>query len=295
MPGLTRDNENKNAFSNITAGSPASIDLPGNRGLIHRIRHIYEEGAVVAKADEPTMIAACEALLLQIDGSDYSEFKPADLIMLNKFYGFPFEAGYLDLYFHQPWRANVAEQESTSFVPSAHRNPRTSFLIADGRVNPGLRQKLLTTGLGDTGRKFVAQQPAQSVNMTIKHWLDQINLISTGATPTRYRYEGGGERIRGLHFQGSQITAIRMLVNEQEYAYWKDVRELNVDLENNGFSPQANVWHVAFEALGNSVNAAYNPNFNGQKDVIDFEIFASDDTNNVNVIAEQYNRPQAKS
>ena len=241
------------------------------------------------------MEAACDGLILQIDGQDYSPFKAADLIMLNKFYGFPFEAGFLDLYLHQPFRATVAEQESTSFVPSAHRNPRTSFMIADGRVDPTLRQKLLTTGIGTAGRQLAATQPARARNMTIKHWPDQINLISTGATPTKYRYEGGGERLRGIHFEGSQITAIRMLVNEQEYAYWEDIRELNVDLENNGFYPQPDVWHVAFEALGNSVNSAYNPNYNGQRDIIDFEIFASDDTNNVTVIAEQYNRPTARA
>ncbi|WP_417456167.1 hypothetical protein [Kordiimonas sp.] len=291
MPGLKEYRENKNAFSGVNAGSPATIDLPSDRGMIMSATWEYAEDGT--PANEATLIAGAPKSELIIDGQVFSEYRTADVLKLNKFYGFGFKPGLLSHHFAQPWRRGVGESEATALVASAHREPSMRLYIEEGRVNPTLRQHIKSEGLGARGRGIVAAQPARSANRVIKHWIDIIQAKSSGSTPTRYRYEGGGQRIRGFHFEGSNITAIRMEVDEQERWWYKSLDHLNIDLENNGFFPQPDTWHVVFEAMGGTVESAFDPNYGGMSNEIDFEIYTSD-TESVRMVVERYDTPATK-
>lgn len=290
MPGLNEYRQNKNTISGVNPGSPSTIDLPVDRGMVKSSTFVYAEGATPTPANEATLIAAIEKLELLIDGQVFSEYDTADILKLNKFYGYGFVNGMLTQHFAQYWRRSISEAESTALVPGAHRDPKLRAYIAAGRVNPTLDHFLQTEGIGQQGRTLVANRPASTANRIVKHWSEVIDITSSGSTPTRHRYDGGGQRVRGFHFEGANITAIRLEVDEQERWYYPTIDHLNLEYQNNGFVPQADTWSIVFEGMGGNVESAFDPKYGNQPNVMDFEIYTSSEAN-VRLLVERYDTP----
>lgn len=282
--------ENKNTISGVNPGSPSTVDFPTDRGAIMASVFEYQEGLTPALANEATLLAAIPKMELIIDGQVFSEYYTADIIKLNKFYNDPFKDGMLKLPFAQYWRRSVAEAEATAFIAAAHRDPKIRAYIEAGRTNPQLSHWLQTEGLGQRGRQITQSTPGRAAQRLIKHWSETIDITNSGSEPTRHRYEGGGQRLRGFHFEGANITALRIEVDEQERWFFKSNDHLNQEYENNGLVPQANTWSIVFEGMGGGVDAAFDPNFGGRPNVIDFEIYTSD-TTNVRLLVERYDVP----
>lgn len=290
MPRLNDLRENKESFSGINAGAPSTIDLPLDRGILHEAVYEYAEGGTLAS--EAVMLAALDRVELLIDGQTYSEYSVANIFMLDKFYGETVTAGFLPLRFAQYSRKSVEEAERTSFVPAAHNKPSMRLYINGGRVAPTLKQWLTTEGLGDTGRALVDQSPISAAQQTIKHYTDIIDINGSGNVPTKERYVHGGDRIRGFHLTGSNITKVVINWNEQERWVFESLAHLNRKLISNGYVPQADTWHIVFEALaGGSAEAALDPLFGGVSNKIDLEIYTSD-TNDVDLLVERYSIPR---
>ncbi len=292
MPGGLQDERLNKATISVSAGSPTTVDLPADRGYIHQAIALLKLNGVAPS--KTALIAAMPKHELIIDGQVYSEYYTSNVLMLEAFYGEEFIDGQLPSSFAQESRDNIADRQKTSFLAQAYRNPKMRYYIHKDADTPTLEQLLVTEGIFDAGRSAVDAQPARGVNSIIKHYTDIIDIVSSGATPTRYRYEGGGDRIRGFHFKGANITAIKILWDEQERWFFLDAEQLNARLRSKGGVPQANWWHVAWETLGGSINAALNPTHGNQRHVIDIEIFTSDEEN-VDLLVEQYNKPPARA
>jgi len=298
MPGgLYFESYNKTTYS-VAKGAPTTIDVPLDRGLIHELHTMMTEGAVSADVAVADMPEFCPRQELIIDGEVYSEFHTEDLIVVNQFYGETLVDGILPMFFAQNSRSTVGERESTSFWADAYRKPAIRFYIGetigvDPIVAPNLEQMVVSEGVTQVGRNEVITNPAAGVSRIMKFYRDTVDIKTTGETYNRYRYEGGGERIRAFHFKGSNITAIRILLNEQERWFFPNREYLNARLEAKGAVPQNDWWHVAFETLGGSVNGMLNPRFAGVEDVIDFQIYTDTDAD-VSLLVEQYNKPKSR-
>jgi len=298
MPGgLYFESYNKTTYS-VAKGAPTTIDLPLDRGLIHELHTVMTEGAVSAYVAVVDMPEFCPRQELLIDGEVFGEYHTPDLIMINQFYGETLVDGILPMLFAQNSRSTVKERESTSFLASSYRKPALRFYIGETIgvnpiVSPNLEQMVVAEGITQAGRNAIAATPQVGVSRIMKFYRDTIDIKTTGETYNRYRYEGGGERIRAFHFKGSNITAIRILLNEQERWFFPDKTYLNARLGSKGAVPQADWWHIAFETLGGSVNGMLNPKFNGVEDVIDFQIYTNA-VADVSLLVEQYNKPQSR-
>lgn len=298
MPGgLYFESYNKTTYS-VAKGAPTTIDLPLDRGLIHELHTVMTEGAVSADVAIAEMPEFCPRQELLIDGEVFGEYHTSDLIMINQFYGETLADGLLPMLFAQKSRSTVKERESTSFLPSAYRKPAIRFYIGEeigGNpiVSPNLEQMVVSEGITQAGRNTIAAKPQAGVSRIMKFYRDTVDIKTTGETYNRYRYEGGGERIRAFHFKGGNITAIRILMNEQERWFFPNLAYLNNRLTNKGTVPQTDYWHISHEALSGSVNGMLNPKFNGVEDVIDFQIY-TDTTADVSLLVEQYNKPQSR-
>jgi len=291
MPNLYDERTNKEPFNGVNAGSPSTIRIPADRGMVHQANAYYtENGSAATKA---VMLAAIPEFELLINGDTFSKYKTEDVLMLDEFYGETFVAGELPMRFAQEARRTIQEVEATSFIPSAHTDPQMRYHIASGRVLPTLEQTLVTEGVGPANRQAIAAQPARGANQIIKHYRKTVDILTSGdGNPNDYRYEGGGRLLRGLHFKGSNITSIKVFVNEQERWHFRDLAHLNARLASKGMVPQADVWHIAFEALSGGIGGSFDPNLGG-KNTLDFEITTSD-TTDVELLAEIYNRPASK-
>ncbi len=301
MPGgLYFESYNKTTYS-VAKGAPTTIELPLDRGLIHELHTEMTEGAVSAAVPIAKMPKFCPRQELLIDGEVFSEYHTEDLIMINQHYGHTLEDGWLPMLFAQNNRSTVKERESTSLLASAYRKPAIRFYIGeemganpgdDPVVSPNLEQMVVSEGITQAGRNAIAATPQVGVSRIMKFYRDTVDIKTTGETYNRYRYEGGGERIRAFHFKGSNITKIRVLLNEQEKWFIPSRAYLNNRLTNKGAIPQTDYWHISHEVLSGSVNGMLNPKFNGVEDVIDFQIY-TDSTDDVSLLVEQYNKPQS--
>ncbi len=302
MTGMIEYRENKNQLSSVQPDSPTYVIIPADRGQVNAaIWQLMEDGVPVSKANFPTK---APKTLLEIDGDTYAEYKTPDVIKLLDYYGETSTAGFLPVLFSDPSRDSLAEEQSTSLIPMVHNNVKMALELGENISNPSLKQFLETEGLGQTGRAFARRNPAQAAHMIIDHYDDVININSQGdGTPTRFEYAGGGKRVKAIHFEGGNITRVRILINDQEKWDFRTVEHLNSLLNKRLRVPQADTWHIDFEALSRTVNGAFSPVIRetrvsgGKTQVVavhpqrmDIELYTSDQTN-VRMLAEKYDTP----
>lgn len=280
---------NKEAFNSVIPGSPASINIPQDRGMVHEA--VYEYKSAGVRANRAKMIADLESVEMLVGGREYARYLVEHILMLDDFYGETFEDGFLPLRFAQNSRRTIQDAEVTSFVAAAHPNPKLRLNIKGTAVTPTLEMELATEGIGEDGRILTDISPKTASQRVIKHVRQTIDITSSGNTPTQFRFHDSPDLIRGFHFKGSNITEIVIEWNEQERWTFPTIEHLNRRLKSNGFVPQADHWHVVFEALnGGSVEAALDPYWGNKRNKIDFYIYTSD-TTAVELLAETYAIP----
>ena len=246
MAGQINFRENKNGFNSINPNSPATTHLPSDRGRINTAYHYVTDGGV--PVNRANMIANFPENDLIINGNVFATYETTDILMLDDYRGGTFRDGYLPIRFSDPSRDNLVEEMVTALIPAAHNKPQLRQYIG-GALTPMIVQLLDTEGLGDVGRAVLAKSPEGAANMILDPYKEIITINGDPSTATRLEYIGGGQRIRALHFEGANITRLRITVNEQEKWDFKRLSDLNMLLENRGFVPQADTWHVDFEAI----------------------------------------------
>ncbi len=303
--------ENNNTPSGLTMGSPTTINCPQNVGIVHE--HEYElfvdpgGGADPAHATRAQIEAACSKLELLLNSGTHSEYHVTDILKMNDFYGHTFVDGFFTQFFTQDWRENSFDAERNAFVPGAVRAPKFRLHTKPGGALIDLKHRLVTEGIGQQGRAVVATNPSAAVRPLIRHEVETITLTDTGDVATRYNYDAATQFIRSLNFEGDNITGIVIKINGVEEFNFRSLTRLNERLKQSRAVavPQANTWHINFELLAGSMNGIYQPEFpiidaggkvigTHARDEIEVRIFASN-TNNVRLLAELYDTPDARS
>jgi hypothetical protein len=59
--------------------------------------------------------------------------------------------------------------------------------------------------------------------------------------------------MRTFHFEGANITPMRLEMDEQERWFYPTLGHLNIKYQNNGFNPQPDTWSIVFEGMGDKV------------------------------------------
>lgn len=288
MAGAVKIRENKLGFNSQTAGSPSRIRLPQNRGILKQIKYrVTDDGTAASQAD---LEAHYPQVTFEVNGDDFSIYKTMHLLMLQAYNGDDFEAGVIPLSFSNHTLDNVYEQDATALTAAAYNNPTLVLDVAGTATAPVFTQEIVSEGLGNAGRDLVKRSPAQASGLVAKHYREILDILSSGNQGTTIEYLGGGQRVKALHIKGSNITRIRILVNEQEWYDFKSRADLVARLKEHGYTAQTDWWHIDFVALANTINGAFDPMYGGTKQRLDFEIFTSD-TNDVELLAETFDRP----
>jgi len=279
---------NKNSMP-VAADSPAMIDLPLKDGQLDFVRwDVKVNGAKPNKADTIVLFPTCELFAL---GESWCKFDVEDIIEMNEFYGDAFKDGFIEQFFAQSFRTLITEREATSMNPQLLGEPYMSLYVAAGATNPSVKQYYQAEGHTDAQEHLMRTEPARANNSLIYYAKTKIDMLSSGAEPTDYTYNLGGDAIRSFNFKGSNISRIVMFIDGQEDQDFKSLEHLNSILSSKGFFPQADIWHINFEVLAGSISGLLDPNYGGLKRDISFEIYTTDETR-IDLLVEQYNKPK---
>lgn len=298
--GFKEYSRNTKAMSDVAQGGTPVVDFPISVGQIDRSEIYYTSSGTAA--DQATVEADIKQFQLMFGGNTFATYYPENVIKLNNFYGRNFEPGYLIQYFAEEWRQNTQEAESTSFVPGLFVDPALRIELSDGAADPAITHFLFSEGIGSKGRQNVDLAPTSTAGRLgqmgfpglLKHVEHNIRIYTQGDTENEYFFERGSDVIRGWHFEGAHITGIRMLVDNQERLKFDNLRALNRQLEENGFTPQANIWSIVPEALAGTAAAHFRRNHGDAPNEVKFMIKTSAATN-VDLLVEQYEMPPLRS
>ncbi len=123
------------SFNAVGAGQTATIDLAPD-GTYHMLLVHYTEGAV--DAIDATMRAAITAIRLKVNGKVQRTFSAAELLDINALKGQVFTAGYLQIFFAEPWRRAAQGEDALAWGMGDVDTFQMEIDIAAGRVNPAL-------------------------------------------------------------------------------------------------------------------------------------------------------------
>jgi len=300
MAGFKEYKRNPKSMSDVATGGTPVVDFPSSVGQIDRSDTYYEEGGVPATRTQ--VEANIKHQQLVFGGDTFGTYKPADILLLNDFYGRVFEAGYLRQHFTEEWRQSTFEAEITAFTPGLFVEPALRTVLNGTALAPDLKHWLKSEGLGSRGRQSVQTQPENVVATfeqqgfpgLIKHLEQNVRIYASGETENDYVFDRSSGVIRGWHFKGANITSLRMLVDGQERLHFKNKRALDSQLEENGFFPQTDVWSIVPEALAGSAQAHFRKNHGDASNEVLFKIKTSTAVN-VDVLVEQYEMPPLRA
>ena len=300
MAGFKEYRRNTRSMSDVGPNGTPVVEFPVSIGQIDRSEIKYtEDGTAATKTQMEDNILHYQFLF---GGDTFATYKPENVLMLNDFYGHPFEDGYLDHHFTESWRQNVNEAEATSFLPGLFVDPALRIVLNSSAASPEMEHWMQSEGIGEKGRQSANIAPASTLAKLqefgfpglIKHAEHNIRIYASGETENDWDFERGSDVIRGWHFKGSTITAIRMLVDGQERANFKDKRALDRLLEAAGFVPQDDIWSFVPEVLAGSSRAHFRRNHGNAPNEVQFKIKTSD-TTDVDCLVEQYEMPPIRA
>jgi len=300
MSGFKEYRRNPKSMSDVATNGTPVVNFPASVGMIDFMDIIYTEaGTPASRAQIEANILSYE---LMFGGDTFGTYKPANILMLNDFYGRTFEPGYLTHFFTEEWRQSTAEAEVSAFIPGLFIEPSLRLTLGAGAAAPALQHFLQSEGLGSKGRQSVAQAP-EAVTTTlekrgfpglIKHLEQHVDIQASGATETDFFFERSADVIRAWHFKGANITGIRMLVDDQEVLNFTSKRALDVQLERKGCVPQADTWSIVPEVLAGSALAHFRKSHGAAENDVLFKIKTSS-TTDASLLVEQYVMPPQRA
>jgi hypothetical protein len=300
MSGFKEYKRNPKSMSDVTTSGTPIIDFPSAVGQVDLFDLYYTEaGTPVDRAD---MIAGIRHYELMFGGVSFGTYKPANLLMLNDFYGREYEDGYLTHFFTEEWRQNTAEAEVSAFLPGLFVDPALRIELTENAASPALTHWIKSEGLGSRGRQTVSVQPENTISTLeqrgfpglIKHLEQHVDIQASGESETDFFFERSANVIRGWHFKGANITGIRMLVDDQEVLNFSRKSALDYQLRRAGMVPQSDVWSIVPEVLAGSALAHFRKDHGTAENQVLFKIKTSSVTD-ADLLVEQYEMPPRRT
>jgi len=124
------------SFTPPAAGSTTTIDIPPN-GTYYDISLEYREsGTLVTEAN---MKAAIEEVTIKINGEAVRRMDATDIIAYNALHDVSFQAGFLPLFFAEPWARNAISEDLFAWGTSNVSTFQIDVKIASGRTAPTIK------------------------------------------------------------------------------------------------------------------------------------------------------------
>lgn len=229
-----RDFITTNSFNAVAPGGTATLDLPAGANVYYGLQILYGT-ATAGGANQANMEAEIVAVRIKLDGKVQRRFTAAELFAINAFNGVPFVAGVLPIFFAEPWRRSAQGEDALAWGMQDVATFQIEVDIDAGATSPTLEAR------ADVVR-------ANRILGPIIKWR-RYTVPVAGAGVVNYttlpKSAGAYAKLHG--FSGN-IDAVEVRVDQLE-RFDATLARNNARLEQVFRKvPQANVFHVAFDA-----------------------------------------------
>ena len=184
------------SFEGVAAGSTATLNVPRS-GTYYQIDLEYRRGATLAT--EAQFASDITEIRLLIDGKTIRRHSAQDIIDLCKHYGVPFSAGYVHLFFWEPWADNAQSQEIFVLGTNNTRSITIEVDIAGGATSPAL--------------KAIAKKTAAPNDLGTIRKIRKFQVAVAGTGLLNYQTLPTQDSYKALHLKSTDIDDVEVIVN----------------------------------------------------------------------------------
>ncbi|NIT63654.1 MAG: hypothetical protein GWO39_07655 [Gammaproteobacteria bacterium] len=235
----------------VAAGQTATFDLPTDRRY-HKLDIVYGT-STAGGANQTNMEAEITEARVKINGRVQRVFSAAQLFDINALNGQSFNTGHLPIYLSEPWRRDPAGEDALAWGMANVDTFQIEVDIDSGATSPTL---------GGIAVIDNVQQPLRGI---IK-WRRQVVPVSaTGivTVSTLAKNAGSYARLHAFEAAAGDISDVDIEVDQLTVYDLTDDQNTEA-LDDQGLSPQADVFHIIFDDTQRVQDALSMAKANGQ-------------------------------
>lgn len=218
------------SFNAVGAGQTATIDLPAD-GTYHALKITYGT-ATAGGATQVNMEAEITEVRIKVNNKVQRRFSAEELFDLNLRRGKAFVAGFLNIYFAEPWRRTVQGEDALAWGMADVDSFQIEIDIAAGAASPTLTGKRVWT-------------PDTRPMGAIVKWRKQtVPVSATGIVNVTTLSKN--DAFYALHAHSAVCDDVEVKIDLSER--WKLTLAEAQDLDDDyGLAPVTGWFHVPFE------------------------------------------------
>lgn len=226
---MPRRKVNLPSFNAVGAGQTATVDLPTDRRY-HMLFINYK-----TNANQATIESDIEEIRIKVDGKVQRRYSAAQINILNELNGYTFKAGYIPIFFSEPWRRNASGEDFLSWGMKNVGTFQVEVVISSGATAPTL---------GGFAVVDNAQVPLDNIIKIRSQVLpvSSTGIVTMSTLPKRDIYQ----RIHFLENTAADILDIEITIDSLEVFKMNDAENAAL-LETRDFTPAAAAFHVLFD------------------------------------------------
>lgn len=217
------------SFSGVAAGQTATLEVPASGTYYDVTLQYTESGSLTNEADTEGGI---DEIRVKINGEVQRRYSAAELIDLNRYYGIAFQAGFLPIFFAEPWMRNAISEDALAWGMNDVSSFQIEVDIASGATSPALAA--------------VATKTRENRNLGSIKKVKKYNVAVAATGITNYQTLPKLDSYKAIHANSANIDDVKVVVDNIE------IFDLTADqvaqyLENyQQLDPQTGWFHIDF-------------------------------------------------
>ncbi len=217
------------SFNSVGAGQTATISLPTDRRY-HAVFINYK-----TNANQATIEADITEIRVKVGGKTQRVYSAKELNIINGLNGYSFRAGYIPIFFSEPWRRNQLQEDLLAWGMANINDFQIEVVIDSAAVSPTL------------GGFAIVDNVEQNLENIIKVRRQGVGVTATGiVTVHTLTKQDIYHRIHCIEAAAGDIKSVDITIDSFDVYKQKDA-ENDAVLDMRGFVPQASVFHVVFD------------------------------------------------
>lgn len=221
----------QNSFSAVAPGQTATVDLSPT-GKYHQLRLQYGT-ATVGGPTQANMEAEVTEIRVKVNGKGQRVFTAAELFTINAYHGVAVTDGFLPIMFSEPWKRTIVGEDQVGWGMADVETFQIEVDIAGGALSPTLSltavKDVVNIPMGPIVKWRRFQVPVSAIGV--------FNLTSLPKS----------DAYNALHCFSGNIDDVLVRV-DQEDVFEAVLADVNEYYAQNGFAPQASMFHIDFQA-----------------------------------------------
>lgn len=227
---MTRPVKQMPSFQAVAAGQTAVANLPVGGLSYHKLLLDYLSGAT--EGTEALYTSDIDEIRVILDGEVIHRYSGAELLAINKFYGYTHTAGTLPIYFSRPWQRTITGEEELKIGTQNVQTFHVEVDIAAGATSPSLALRAEHGPSAPLGRFPTVRKFAHSFSVT-------------GENEVADFVPRGPRALVAVHISGGSVTEVEVEA-DQRVIYDAKVKHATAIALERQRSWQAGYFHVDF-------------------------------------------------